>query len=85
MAAVECQFVEVQDYGDRVSVVADREPDGAFVCPTCLDRATTVVDSRPTTNGRRRRRQCVSCNNRFTTYEVILNTPIDGEFLGSGI
>ena len=37
-----------------------------------------VIDSRPTDEGStiRRRRECISCNKRFTTYEKIENVPI---------
>ena len=41
-------------------------------CPFCPAEDTKVVDSRLVTEGDqvRRRRQCLSCNERFTTYEV---------------
>lgn len=41
-------------------------------CPFCAAEDTKVVDSRLVTEGDqvRRRRQCLSCNERFTTYEV---------------
>jgi len=40
-------------------------------CPFCENLETSVVDSRDTEEGRitRRRRECVSCKARFTTYE----------------
>jgi len=40
-------------------------------CPYCGADDTRVVDSRPAEGGStiRRRRQCESCHNRFTTYE----------------
>lgn len=40
-------------------------------CPYCDDSNTRVVDSRPIEDGKsiRRRRQCDTCNKRFTTYE----------------
>lgn len=40
-------------------------------CPYCLASETRVVDSRPSDHGTtiRRRRECESCNQRFTTYE----------------
>jgi transcriptional repressor NrdR len=40
-------------------------------CPSCDDNKTNVVDSRPTEGGTavRRRRECVDCGTRFTTYE----------------
>ncbi len=47
-------------------------------CPTCDNEESKVVDSRPTDEGRsiRRRRECLGCGNRFTTYEKIEQTPI---------
>lgn len=41
-------------------------------CPFCGAHDTKVVDSRLVTNGDqvRRRRECVSCSERFTTFEV---------------
>lgn len=41
-------------------------------CPTCGD-LTEVVDSRPMSRGANgvRRRQCLSCPHRFTTYEEV--------------
>ncbi len=40
-------------------------------CPKCQEKGTKVVDSRPTDEDRsvRRRRECESCDTRFTTYE----------------
>ncbi len=42
-------------------------------CPFCLTPDTKVVDTRPSSDGRaiRRRRECVSCSRRFTTYERV--------------
>jgi transcriptional repressor NrdR len=42
-------------------------------CPACQDLQNKVVDSRLSRNGRaiRRRRECLSCGRRFTTYERI--------------
>ncbi len=46
-------------------------------CPKCNCPDSKVVDSRPTDDGSiRRRRECLSCQNRFTTYEVFETTPI---------
>ena len=47
-------------------------------CPFCSKPDTRVVDSRLSSDGDqvRRRRECVSCNERFTTYESAeLNMP----------
>ncbi|MCL2281208.1 MAG: transcriptional regulator NrdR [Dehalococcoidia bacterium] len=38
-------------------------------CPYCGSDDSRVVDSRDTTDGVRRRRECISCQVRFTTYE----------------
>ena len=42
-----------------------------MICPYCSYQDTKVIDSRDVDNGIRRRRQCLSCNTRFTTYERI--------------
>jgi transcriptional repressor NrdR len=40
-----------------------------MLCPYCSYHDSKVIDSRDVDNGIRRRRQCLSCNARFTTYE----------------
>ena len=40
----------------------------AFLCQVCQG-PTCVLDSRPTEQGIRRRRKCLDCGFRFTTYE----------------
>ena len=47
-------------------------------CPYCEYQESKVVDSRPTDEGQaiRRRRECISCGKRFTTYEKIEELPI---------
>ncbi len=47
-------------------------------CPFCDYGESKVIDSRPTEEGLtiRRRRECLSCNKRFTTYEKVENIPI---------
>lgn len=40
-----------------------------MLCPKCKHRETQVVDSRDTHEGVRRRRECLACKYRFTTYE----------------
>lgn len=47
-------------------------------CPYCFHSESKVIDSRPTEEGGkiRRRRECLSCQKRFTTYEIIETTPI---------
>jgi transcriptional repressor NrdR len=41
-------------------------------CPYCGDEDSRVTDSRDVNDGVRRRRQCLRCGSRFTTYERIL-------------
>ena len=38
-------------------------------CPYCGGQESRVIDSRSVDDGVRRRRKCLACNNRFTTYE----------------
>jgi len=38
-------------------------------CPYCNYRDSKVIDSRDVNDGIRRRRQCLGCSSRFTTYE----------------
>ncbi|MBQ8381685.1 MAG: transcriptional repressor NrdR [Clostridia bacterium] len=46
-------------------------------CPVCGSMDNKVIDSRPTENSAiRRRRECNSCKNRFTTYEMVEMTPL---------
>lgn len=47
-------------------------------CPACGALDSKVVDSRPTDEFStiRRRRECIQCGKRFTTYEKIESTPI---------
>jgi len=46
-------------------------------CPVCGYIDSKVVDSRPTENDSiRRRRECLSCQKRYTTYEIIDSIPI---------
>ncbi|CDZ74744.1 Transcriptional repressor NrdR [Peptoniphilus sp. ING2-D1G] len=47
-------------------------------CPYCGYTESKVIDSRPTDEGAtiRRRRECIDCKGRFTTYERIEETPI---------
>lgn len=40
-------------------------------CPFCNYEDTKVIDSRPSDEKKRRRRECNNCGKRFTTYEVI--------------
>lgn len=47
-------------------------------CPNCSSMSSKVIDSRPTDENRsiRRRRECMECGCRFTTYEKIEQTPL---------
>ena len=47
-------------------------------CPYCSFEESKVVDSRPADDGERirRRRECLKCGKRFTTYEIIENIPL---------
>mgnify|MGYP003300213591 FL=1 len=40
-------------------------------CPFCGFEDTKVIDSRSTELKKRRRRECTSCEKRFTTYEIV--------------
>ena len=40
-----------------------------MLCPYCLKGETKVLDSRDSVDGTRRRRECLQCKRRFTTYE----------------
>lgn len=47
-------------------------------CPYCAFLESKVVDSRPADEGAsiRRRRECLSCHKRFTTYETVESLPL---------
>jgi len=47
-------------------------------CPYCFYPESKVIDSRPTDDGQRirRRRECIKCSKRFTTYESIESQPL---------
>lgn len=47
-------------------------------CPYCGYSESKVIDSRPADEGERirRRRECLNCAKRFTTYEVIETVPV---------
>jgi len=44
-----------------------------MVCPFCNNQETKVIDSRETNDGKviRRRRECLNCSKRFSTYEQL--------------
>jgi transcriptional repressor NrdR len=47
-------------------------------CPFCGHEEDRVIDSRPTDEGSsiRRRRECIKCEKRFTTYEKVESLPL---------
>lgn len=47
-------------------------------CPYCGEQDSKVIDSRHSEDGSsiRRRRECLSCQKRFTTYETVESLPI---------
>lgn len=47
-------------------------------CPFCANVESKVIDSRPADEGAsiRRRRECLSCRKRFTTYETVESLPL---------
>lgn len=47
-------------------------------CPSCGYLESKVIDSRPSEDGLsiRRRRECLQCNTRFTTYEKFIDNPL---------
>jgi len=47
-------------------------------CPYCNSNENKVIDSRETSEGiaTRRRRECITCGKRFTTYEYVEKTPL---------
>ncbi len=52
--------------------------EGVLRCPFCGEMESKVLDSRPTDEGNtiRRRRECISCSKRFTTYEKVEVIPL---------
>lgn len=47
-------------------------------CPSCGYQESKVIDSRPSDDGAaiRRRRECLECQHRFTTYERLGDSPL---------
>src|SRR5436305_12713876 len=65
-------------YSDSTSRRTQRnERAGAMRCPFCSENRDRVVDSRESRDGAtiRRRRECLSCGRRFTSYEQIEDIP----------
>ena len=63
-----------QDYDNRYRRVYNKH----MKCPKCGCIESKVLDSRPSQDflSIRRRRECIDCHFRFTTYEVIENGPL---------
>ena len=61
---------------NKINYILLGEPN--MKCPFCSYEESKVIDSRPTDEGERirRRRECLSCGKRFTTYEIIESLPI---------
>lgn len=61
-------------------LLQQRQIDGGkeMKCPFCSYYDSKVIDSRPASEGTsiRRRRECLECNKRFTTYEIVERTPL---------
>ena len=65
--------------GFSVSVITYKQESSTMHCPFCGANSTRVIDSRLAAEGDkvRRRRNCNTCNERFTTYETAeLNMPL---------
>lgn len=45
-------------------------------CPVCGHSDSKVLDSRPADDSIRRRRECLGCQRRFTTYEKVEEVPV---------
>ncbi len=82
MIATRCYILKESDPQPRNIVYWDRfKPTIGVVCvkcPFCSSTDTKVVDSRDTESqdAIRRRRECLSCQRRFTTYERFEETPL---------
>lgn len=60
------------------TIFANRQGVPYMKCPFCGYTDSRVIDSRPTDEDSRirRRRECIQCNKRFTTYEIVESLPI---------
>lgn len=64
--------------GDDATIeIKFRIREKTMICPYCDHRESKVIDSRDSKNGFaiRRRRECLTCKRRFTTYEKIAEIP----------
>ena len=59
-------------------IIIEKEESSAVKCPFCGFTESKVIDTRPTDEGERirRRRECLQCGKRFTSYEVVETTPV---------
>lgn len=65
-------------FPERFSVSNPNKRGHPMKCPVCGAPDSRVLDSRPVEDGAsiRRRRECVNCGKRFTTYEMVETVPI---------
>lgn len=65
-------------YNKQINVPINRERKIYMKCPFCSYQESKVIDSRPAEEGStiRRRRECLSCQKRFTTYEIMERLPL---------
>ncbi len=56
----------------------EKGSDDIMKCPYCTYNGTKVLDSRPANDNKsiRRRRECEQCARRFTTFEMVEETPL---------
>lgn len=47
-----------------------------MICPYCLHTTSRVTDKRNSPEGTRRRRECLRCKKRFTTYEKVAKNDV---------
>ena len=68
-------FLVVSDLSPSISI---ERKDAVMKCPYCAHLESKVVDSRPADEGSsiRRRRECLACRKRFTTYEIMESLPL---------
>lgn len=83
-SAAERQIERIQTASQDAAALWSRRPseysghNGAMRCPWCTALDDKVVDSRSSEEGSttRRRRECLNCGRRFTTYERVEELPL---------
>lgn len=76
------KYLKILSHSDIIYTISNLKiviKGGIFMkCPFCSYEESKVIDSRPTDEGERirRRRECLNCKKRFTTYEIIESLPI---------